>query len=736
MGSTKKYYVYLDVLRIVSCIAIFLYHLDILKGGYLAVCSFFVLSGYLSYISASKKEKFSLLSYYKNRFIHIYMPFVIVIFLSVAAIHFLPIINWLNLKPETMSALFGYNNFWQLKANLDYFARHVDSPFMHFWYMGILLQFELVFPFVFLLLKTIKNKIHKSIPCILLGILTVIGTFYFGYMCVTESNRMIVYYHTLTRLFSLFFGMFIASIHTTYHNLSIKRIDARIPFFFYLLLFILACFFIGADSTYFMIGMILVSVITGRLITYGTLYQSSMSIGNSIIQYLAKISYEVYLFQYPVIVIMQYVLLKNAIRIPVIIVSTIICSMALHFLLEKRQSGKRLIFQILLFSPVTLFTIFGIYQFIVAEDHTEEMNQLADQLNQNEKMMESKQEEYAKKLKEEEEKLKNALAEIDTSAAGLGEYIHNLPVIGVGDSVMLGAFPSLYEQFPKGYFDAKVSRTDYEANQILVNIKQQGFLGDPIVISLGTNGQCGIRCQEVILQTVENRKVFWINVVNDAEVHVNAGLKRLADSHANVTLVDWDTISDGHPEYFVADGIHLTGSGRMAYAQALYDAIYKVYEQDIAAKKEQLLKEHENALNNKISFYGNDVLLNSYSFMQKQFSEYELDFHAKQEQSTDDIIKEIVEASKSNSFAKHIVFLLDTTMNLTKKQFQELEKLSSTIYLVSIGPISYTSTEKVIVIDFSKEIHSHNDYLMVDKAHLTEKGNEALAEQLLKEMTK
>ena len=147
MESTKKYYKYLDILRIVACIAVFLYHLDLLKGGYLAVCSFFVLSGYLSYTSAFKKEKFSFKEYYKERFMHIYLPFAIVILMSVGVISLFPIINWLNLKPETSSALLGYNNFWQLEANLDYFARHVDSPFMHFWYMGILLQFKLFFLF-------------------------------------------------------------------------------------------------------------------------------------------------------------------------------------------------------------------------------------------------------------------------------------------------------------------------------------------------------------------------------------------------------------------------------------------------------------------------------------------------------------------------------------------------------------------------------------------------------------
>ena len=61
-----------------------LYHLNILKGGYLAVCTFFVLSGYLSCISLAKKDNSSLKDYYINKFKHLYLPMMYVIFLSIA----------------------------------------------------------------------------------------------------------------------------------------------------------------------------------------------------------------------------------------------------------------------------------------------------------------------------------------------------------------------------------------------------------------------------------------------------------------------------------------------------------------------------------------------------------------------------------------------------------------------------------------------------------------------------
>lgn len=87
-NSKKKYYKEFDLIRILACIAILLYHLNLLKGGYLAVCTFFVLSGYLSCFSALKKEKFSFKEYYLNKLLKIYLPLVVVVFMTLFVLSF------------------------------------------------------------------------------------------------------------------------------------------------------------------------------------------------------------------------------------------------------------------------------------------------------------------------------------------------------------------------------------------------------------------------------------------------------------------------------------------------------------------------------------------------------------------------------------------------------------------------------------------------------------------------
>lgn len=202
MKEKKKYNKNLDIIRNVSCIMVLLYHLNIIKGGFLAVCTFFALSGYLTNISALKQESFSIKKYYEKRIKKLYLPLLIVSCITVIIAKILPNIMWLNIKTETISVLLGYNNFWQLNANADYFTRNANSPFTHLWYISILIQFDLIFPLVFVFFKKIKEKGKRNFSTIVMVLLSIATTVLFYYMSVTQE-MMVVYYNTFARSFSI-----------------------------------------------------------------------------------------------------------------------------------------------------------------------------------------------------------------------------------------------------------------------------------------------------------------------------------------------------------------------------------------------------------------------------------------------------------------------------------------------------------------------------------------------------
>ena len=159
----------------------------------------------------------------------------------------------------------------------------------------------------------------------------------------------------------------------------------------------------------------------------------------------------------------------------------------------------------------------------------------------------------------------------------LAEYVQNLHVVGIGDSVMLGAINSLQQTFPNGYFDGKVSRQIIHAYDIITSLKNTNSLGEPLIINLGANCYYDNSYKRKVIDLAEGREVFWLTVTDDYKVNINESLRALGEEIPNLHIIDWEAISAGHPEYFAADGLHLTGSGQVAYTNAIYSAISNFY---------------------------------------------------------------------------------------------------------------------------------------------------------------
>ena len=732
MKLSKGYIKGIGLTRVFACIAILLYHMNLLKGGYLAVCIFFVLTGFLSCISCFKKEKISFKDYYINKFKNIYIPLLVVVFLSISLVSLFSNINWFNLKPETTSVLLGYNNFWQLNANMDYFARHVSSPFMHLWYMGIILQFDLVFPFIFLILKKLGDKCHKLIPCIITGMLSLIFTFIF-YKSSLGDNLMVTYYSTFTRLFSILFGVFLAFIYQYYNNMFMfsfnnKKVNKAI-YGVYLIIILLLFIFISSTSKYFAISMILVSLITCRLIALSYINNKKLlNFKDRIIRSISNISYEVYLVQYPIIFIFQYINLNNVLEILLIIFITFIVSLLIKFALSLKSTSFRKL-RIILFLLILVPTIFGTYKYIISKDYTSEMKALESNLELNSQIMEERKKEYASKINEEKETWLNTLKDLEQGEEELKNIVSNLTLVGIGDSIMLGAIDELQSKFPNGYFDAAVSRTAYVANGIIRDLSYSGLLGDPVVINLGANGDCNNATKDLIMSNLGNRKVFWLNVTNDYSVGVNANLNSYASRFNNLYVIDWNSISSGHPEYFIADGIHLTYEGKKAYVKAIYDSIYKVYLDEYNEKKQSIMEEYEQKQNEKITFVGNSILINAYNYLDNELLKYEFITNSEYDYAL--LKRELENKINNNELSNKIVFAFDKSSSLTLENYREIIKICSDhkIKIISIdNDLKKLASENVEVIDFTTE----ENYYLADGIHLSKTGNQKLNELILK----
>ena len=608
MNKKSLYYRRLDIVRILSCILVLLYHLKILKGGFLAVCTFFSMSGYLSCVSALKNRYFSTKQYYLNRIKKLYLPLLLVVTITVIIAKINSSISWMNLKAESFSVLFGYNNIWQLNANQDYFTRNVNSPFTHLWYISILFQFDLVFPIVFNLFKKFKNRIRNNFSTIIVLILTIITTILFYIMSKTQ-DFMVAYYNSFARCFSILFGVLLALINYKY-NFNFSRVLNKFNkyiFIIYLIILTSFCVFLPDKVECYAIFMILTTIISTRLIEYSTYESESIRQNDIYLKFLSKMSYEIYLVQYPVIFFMQGAAIGNNLKALIIAVITFVLSLVLTFLIES--SFRKKIFEILRSVFLGIIIVVGVAIIITAKDYSNEMKDLENRLNDNLKFMEEKNKEFFNDANTENDSnneiaknAKNNVWNITTdknennnenvtsnnnSSKKDGEslitntknkkeienVIRNSRVIGVGDSVLLDATREFYNKFPKGYFDGKINRTISKAREVLTHLKNNGKLGNIVILCLSTNGDYSDKQNTEMMKILGDRKVYWINAAGPDDPKFNEKFANFAKNYPNIHIIEWDKFANSHPEYLEPDKIHPNYKGGKVLVQQVFDAI-------------------------------------------------------------------------------------------------------------------------------------------------------------------
>lgn len=720
----KKDYMYLDLFRILLCLFVLLYHLDIVKGGYLAVVSFFVLSGYLSIISINK---FNIKEYYKKRFIKLYIPLLVVSLISIGIICLFDNVVWINIKRETISVLLGYNNWWQISVNSDYFARASASPFIHLWYISILMQFDLVFPFIYIILEKLKKRVDKLIPIMVTFILGILSFIVF-FIYYKQGNIASAYYNSFARCNALLFGLLLGYIHRDYKPLMLinyKESFKKILFYFYLIILIIMLLVIDPNSKLFGISFLFSTLISMRIIDYVSLLNGK----NLLFKYLAKASYVIYLIQYPIIFLFNYSDMNSLVKFIIIIVLILFLSNVISYGLDfyNKTKVRKIITGIL-----CVFSVFGVIKYVIASDPTIELGKLKDQLIENQKLMEEQQKEYELKMQQRQDEINAQLKDLASKEENIDDYVKNLPITFVGDSVMLGAVDNLGKTFKNSYSDAKVSRSVWAGITVVQEVKSKGILGQVIVINLGANGDCGGNCKEKLMSNIpEDREVFWLTVTNDAEVHFNDKIKAFAEKYPNLHIIDWEKASMGHSEYFYADGLHLPGPGRAAYAETIYNALVEFYKDKLVKEKEKVIKKGEEDRIKGFEFYGNELLINVYPFIESNYKDAKINSNSDYKYSS--LIKEL--KVNRNDIKENVLFAFDESINIKKDDYKEIIDLLNDrkVYIISLDSelskyLYNLNRDNLVVLDFS---NISDSYYSLDRIHLSKDGNRELAKLII-----
>ena len=227
--SVKAQRADIDGLKGIAILAVVFYHLfDLLKsahftestlfdGGFLGVDIFFVISGFLITSSVFYKlstDDFSLLSFYKRRFLRIVPPLLFVCIFTLIVGYFLlfPMV-YRELNIEVANALLFIGNF-RFANSGGYFALDSsDKLLLHTWYLAVTIQFYILFPLIVLLLKKVFSLKRLPLAVTVVFILLTVTS-------VLVSRNGKGYLLTQCRIFELFFG----SVLFFYKDIVYKRV--------------------------------------------------------------------------------------------------------------------------------------------------------------------------------------------------------------------------------------------------------------------------------------------------------------------------------------------------------------------------------------------------------------------------------------------------------------------------------------------------------------------------------
>ena len=147
----------LDFLKGLAIMAVVLYHAGWCKSGYLGVDLFLVLNGYLvvpKVMNEIETERFSYFHFLEKKIFRLLPLVLLVSGLSLAVGYWGMLPHDLRfLSEESVAASVFMNNVLQAVTTQNYWAAIYQKVLMHTWFLGVLVQFYVVFPLLMMLMR-------------------------------------------------------------------------------------------------------------------------------------------------------------------------------------------------------------------------------------------------------------------------------------------------------------------------------------------------------------------------------------------------------------------------------------------------------------------------------------------------------------------------------------------------------------------------------------------------------
>lgn len=620
----------LDGLRALAIAGVVLYHLrpSRLTGGFLGVTLFFTLSGYLatkSIMRATARDGFSYPRYICRRIARMMPPIVVTIALTAIATYIAAPSLLPKVQQDALPSALFLSNWFYIFRNVSYFAAAgLPSPLTHLWFCAVTMQFYLVWPVILMALCSKTRSRNTAIGITTAFALVSTAAMVLMFNPTADTSR--VYYGTDTRVAELLCGalaaiaaprlreMLSGDIHTPGANKGISKVNA-ISIAWLVAVIAGALMLTGESVWLYRGGFLLFTLATGLLIIC---VQNTECIVRRLLSvkplvWLGQRSFSVYLVHYPLLLLMNPATRTTRIAWweQVLQLVLILAVAEVFYRLVERpwsrkpaqqdNTARKHVLAPAMVLPALGAACVAALAFAPldwAGIATARAEQLRPELAQNatssqdngannkgaepasgkdSQPSDTASDDAAKQKPKEGPIAEKVPKNLDWKSFTYDEATGTCDarVLMIGDSVTAGAQPGIQAALPNAYIDGVVSRQFYTFQDVYA---QDSANYDPSVVicALGTNGLIRDPQQvQDVINTVGGKPIYFVTVRVPLELQDrnNQMIRDVCAQNDNAGVIDWNGASEGHSEYLVDDGTHLTQAGIDTYAALIRQAI-------------------------------------------------------------------------------------------------------------------------------------------------------------------
>ena len=568
----------IDGLRALAVIAVMFYHLGFswIPGGFLGVDLFFVISGYvitrMLLDSIAQSGGLDLRGFYLARLRRLLPALLFMLTTTIIAVGIWAPDTIKRLLVDTPFALTGTINWWLVANEQDYFESIGRPPLLqHTWSLAVEAQFYLVWPLILYFILKKFGKKHIPVAALFIAAASGIALLLvsFSIDAANASKVSHVYFGTDTHSIGLFLGAALAvSWIPQNFRVELSRkgqnfIDGIGVFGF---IGILATFlFIDASNPAMYKIAFPLAGIFGAAIIASIVHPASRFapiLQNKVLLWIGERSYAIYLWHWvifqvtrPTVDLAGQAWALYSLRILIVFALADISLRYVELPIRrgviqywikgrKYRTKKERNRQTSLLSTATVIVV------IIAAVISVRAISIANDART---------------------ALEKSLT-VDTSTAVPTEK-DGLWV--TGDSVILGIRSVLEENQPISLVNARIGRQAPELLEVLIQDQPQA-LDSPIIFNLGNNNALSREQVEQIFEAVKGQP--QIIVVNTAVPRPwrdgnNQIINEVAAKYPQADVIDWNAISNGRPEFFAPDGVHLVPAGVNVYVSAILEKL-------------------------------------------------------------------------------------------------------------------------------------------------------------------